>query len=311
LLWNDGRRASSAWFVGMLSILISTGCASAQRAPVPEAAKRDASTPQASASAKPQAAEPKAAAPKKLEPFTETIPGSLVTFDMVPITAPLAKPDGGATSAEAPTKSFWISKHEVTWDAFDIFVFRLDLSEKERTLDGRDAQSRPSKPYGAPDRGFGHAGYPALGMTYHSAQMYCEWLSKKTGKKYRLPTEVEWQHAALAGAAQTPPALGADALAKVAWYWDNAEDKTHPVGKKEANGFGVHDTLGNVAEWVTGRDGTPAAMGGSYDDEAKEVTIGSRKLPKPEWNATDPQNPKSKWWLSDAPFIGFRVVCEE
>ncbi len=73
----------------------------------------------------------------------------------------------------------------------------------------------------------------------------------------------------------------------------------------------MHDILGNVAEWVTGRDGAPVAMGGSYDDDAKDVTIGSRKFPKPEWNATDPQNPKSKWWLSDAPFIGFRVVCEE
>jgi formylglycine-generating enzyme required for sulfatase activity len=295
MFWNGRRRGVARPLAIMLSILVTAGCASAQRT---------APTSQPSANAQPQAA-------AKLEPFTETIPGSLIAFEMVPIPVSLKKPDAGATAAETPEKAFWISKHEVTWDAFDIFVFRLDLSEKERTLDGRGAISRPSKPYGAPDRGFGHAGYPALGMTYHSAQMYCEWLSKKTGKKYRLPTEVEWQHAALGGSAQAPAAMGVDELAKVAWYWDNAEDKTHPVGKKDANGFGVHDMLGNVAEWATGRDGTPVAMGGSYDDEPKDVTIGSRKLPKPEWNATDPQNPKSKWWLSDAPFVGFRVVCED
>lgn len=294
----DRCRASRPLVIVLLSIVISTGCATAQRAD---------STSDASSSAKSQAA----AEPKKLEPFTETIPGSLVTFEMVPIPGRVVEPGPGGTSADFPAKSFWISKHEVTWDAFDIFVFRLDLTEKERTLEGRDAKSRPSKPYGAPDRGFGHAGYPALGMTYHSAQMYCEWLSKKTGKKYRLPTEAEWQYAAIAGAEQTPAALGPDALSKVAWFWDNAEDKTHPVGKKEPNGWGLHDMLGNVAEWVTGRDGTPVAMGGSYDDDAEDVTVGSRKLPKPEWNATDPQNPKSKWWLSDAPFIGFRVVCED
>ncbi len=301
---DDRRRASRPLGIVLLSIVISTGCVTAQREASTQEAPAPASAP-ADAPAKPQAA------PKKLEPFTQTIPGSLVTFDMVPIQGRVARTGPGGTSAEFPAESFWIGKHEVTWDAFDIFVFRMDLTEKERTLDGRDAKSRPSKPYGAPDRGFGHAGYPALGMTYHSAQMYCQWLSKKTGKKYRLPTEVEWQYAAIAGAEQTPAAMGPDALAKGAWYWDNAEDKTHPVGKKEPNPWGLHDMLGNVAEWVTGRDGTAVAMGGSYDDDPEDVTIGSRKLPKPEWNATDPQNPKSKWWLSDAPFIGFRVVCEE
>ncbi|HEV2292612.1 MAG TPA: SUMF1/EgtB/PvdO family nonheme iron enzyme [Tepidisphaeraceae bacterium] len=307
-LLDERGGATGPLVIALLSIVLSIGCAQAQRSSSPssDVKRNHASTSDASASATPQAAEP-----KKLEPFTETIPGSLVQFEMVPIQGRVAAPGPGGTSVEFPAKSYWIGKHEVTWDAFDIFVFRLDLSEKERTLEGRDAQSRPSKPYGAPDRGFGHAGYPALGMTYHSAQMYCQWLSEKTGKKYRLPTELEWQYAAVADVEQTPPALGPEALAKVAWFWDNAEDKTHPVGKKEPNAWGLHDMLGNVAEWVRGRDGTPVAMGGSYDDDAKDVTIGSRKLPKPEWNATDPQNPKSKWWLSDAPFIGFRVVCEE
>ena len=301
---GQSSSSSCGWvIVALLSGILSTGCAHAQQE------KGANSTSNGPASAKPQAAAAadSAPAPKALKPFAEKIPNSLITFDMVPVTGKVAKP--GAEATDAPAKSFWISKHEVTWDAFDIFLFRLDMTEAERTQIGRDAQLRPSKPYGAPDRGFGHAGYPALAMTYHSADMYCKWLSQKTGKKYRLPTEAEWQYACIAGAERAPSS--ADELGKVAWYWDNAEDKTHDVGKKQPNGWGIYDMLGNVAEWATGRDGNPVACGGSYDDEAKDVTPMSRKLPTKEWDATDPQNPKSKWWLSDAPFIGFRVVCEE
>jgi hypothetical protein len=52
-------------------------------------------------------------------------------------------------------------------------------------------------------------------------------------------------------------------------------------------------------------------MGGSYDSDAKEVHCGAKKTQTPDWNSTDPQNPKSKWWLSDGPFVGFRIVCEQ
>src|SRR5439155_730769 len=91
---------------------------------------------------------------------------------------------GTAMPGERP---FWIGKTEVTWDEYDIWAFRLDLTPRERSS-GVDATARPSRPYGAPDRGFGHHGYPALAMTYFAAQTYCAWLSVKTGKKYRLPT---------------------------------------------------------------------------------------------------------------------------
>jgi formylglycine-generating enzyme required for sulfatase activity len=229
---------------------------------------------------------------------------------MIPIPVKPVEPGPGGTAPDVPTKSFWIGKTEVTWDMFDIWVFGLDLTEKQR-VEGFDAKSRPSKPYGAPDRGFGHAGYPALAMSYHSAELYCKWLSEKTGRKFRLPTEAEWEYACMAGkpadAQESDPAK----LDKVAWYWDNANDKTHGVATKAANGFGIHDMLGNVAEWCAGRDGTPVVRGGSYDDEAKDVGCAARKLPSDAWNATDPQNPKSEWWLADGPFIGFRVVCED
>ena len=249
----------------------------------------------------------RADAPKRLEPFTQQIPETLVKFEMVPITVKPIEPGPGGSTPDVPAKSFWIGKHEVTWDMFDVWAFQLDLTEKQRA-EGVDAKSRPSKPYGAPDRGFGHAGYPALAMSYHSAELYCKWLSAKTGRKFRLPTEAEWEYACMAGEPDT--AADAAKLDKVAWYWDNSDDKTHPVGKKEANEWGLFDMLGNAAEYIVGNDGKPMACGGSYDDKAEDVTCGARKSQNPDWNSTDPQNPKSKWWLSDGPFVSFRIVCE-
>ena len=214
-----------------------------------------------------------------------------------------------SSSGEAPVKvgPFWIGKTEVTWDAYDIFVFRLDLTEQQKT-EGVDATSRPSKPYGAPDRGFGHQGYPALGVTFYAAEQFCQWLSAKTGKKYRLPTEAEWEYACRAGAASEEKP---ESLDRTAWYWENADDKTHPVGTKAPNAWGLYDMLGNVAEWCRGADGTPVVRGGSYNDRAAKVGVTARALQTPAWNATDPQNPKSKWWLANAPFVGFRVLREE
>jgi hypothetical protein len=73
--------------------------------------------------------------------------------------------------------------------------------------------------------------------------------------------------------------------------------------------------LGNVAEYVTildePKDAKPTACGGSYDDKAENISSSSRKTQDPTWNSTDPQNPKSKWWLSDGPFVGFRIVREQ
>jgi formylglycine-generating enzyme required for sulfatase activity len=261
-------------------------------------------------------AAPRAPAQNTRKPYVETIPGTAVKFEMVPIpAAPVSVADvRGGAAGQKKVKALWMGKTEVTWDAYDIFAFRLDQSQAEQARGAApntaDATSRPSKPYGAPDRGFGHQGYAAIGMTYQAAQEYCRWLSGKTGKKYRLPTEAEWEYAARAGMPKAGP-LPKSELDKYAWYWDNAEDKTQPVGTKLPNAWGLHDMLGNVAEWCAGAGGKPVVRGGSYNDKADDVHAGARAVQTPEWNATDPQNPKSKWWLADAPFVGFRVVREE
>ncbi|MDQ3813463.1 MAG: formylglycine-generating enzyme family protein [Armatimonadota bacterium] len=273
----------------------------------------------ASVRAAEQAATQASPTTEKREAYEEKIPGTLVKFTMVPIPGgryPMAYPTEEGTPGavhEIEIKPFWMGKAEVTWDEFDIFVFRLDLSEAERAEGAeasKDATTRPSKPYGAPDRGFGHKGYAALAMTYHSAEMYCEWLSRKTGKKYRLPTEAEWEWAHFAGEWKSAPP-DADALDKVAWYWDNAEDMTHAVASKQPNAWGLFDTLGNVWEWCTGVDGKPVVKGGGFLSKADKVHGRARMLQTPAWNETDPQDPKSKWWLANAPFVGFRVVRED
>ena len=89
---------------------------------------------------------------------------------------------------------------------------------------------------------------PVTSVSWKEAQEFCLELSEKEGVAYRLPTEAEWERACRAGRAD-PPIAGPD-LADVAWYADNSGEATHPVGQRKANAWGLHDVLGNVAEWT-------------------------------------------------------------
>jgi len=247
-----------------------------------------------------------AAACARPENYTETIRDTLVRFDMVGVPGgeiEIADPAAPGAKKRVKIAPFWIGKTEVTWDEYDVFVFRLDEPETMRA-DAKDAVSRPSKPYGMADRGFGHKGYPVINESFLGAEAYCRWLSAKTGKKYRLPTEAEWEYACRAGM----PDPDKTALERMAWFW---QDKTQPVGKKSPNAWGIHDMLGNVAEWCTDLAGKPVLCGGAWDDMARDVKATARRRQEESWQANDPQNPKSKWWFSDAPFAGFRVVRTE
>ena len=88
---------------------------------------------------------------------------------------------------------------------------------------------------------------PVTSVSWKDAQEFCLNLSRKEGATYRLPTEAEWEYACRAGSAD---GAGGTDLAAVAWYADNSEGTTHPTAQKEANLWGLHDMLGNAAEWT-------------------------------------------------------------
>jgi formylglycine-generating enzyme required for sulfatase activity len=212
---------------------------------------------------------------------------------------------------EHQIKPIWIGQHEVTWDEYEVFYLLLDVpprGRREAQVEAERNQSRPSRPYAPPDRGWGRGTRPAGSMQYLCAKAYCDWLSSITGHRYRLPTEAEWEYACRAG--DVRPALPRPELDAAAWHFGNADDQTRPVGERRPNAWGLHDMLGNVAEWVTRPGDQPAVAGGSFQDDAEDVHPAAREPYHPRWQRNDPQIPKSLW-LSDGPHVGFRVVRED
>lgn len=242
----------------------------------------------------------------------------------------------GAEAAGEPVgvTGFWMGVHEVTDDTFRIFRRRrLDspTAASPALAFDVDAVSRPSPPYEDPAQGMSGPGRPAAGMTRHSALMYARWLSEKTGRLFRLPTEAEWEHACRLGAA-SPDAGGAPAIAALGWFADNSEGRFHEVGLRAPDALGLYDLRGNVAEWVLDTwteeglarprgpgqrvdpvaEGTPRGRGqvrgGSYRDGPEMLECTARQPEMPAWKRRDPQIPKSVWWNTDAPHVGFRLA---
>ena len=280
------------------------------------------------------------------ETTVQAIPGTEVSFEIAFVPGGsflLGSPEEeiGRDGDEGPRRTvsveaFWMGMTEVTYDVFAVFRDRrldADVGAREDVAFDADAVTRPSPPYEDPSQGMSRSGLPATGMTRLSALHFARWLSEKTGRVYRLPTEVEWEFACRAGDDGPHGSGMRDAdVRDHAWFAANSGGAFREVGVKSPNAWGIHDLLGNVAEWTldpydadfyaslpedeittnptTGHSarGRGVVRGGAFDDDLTELRCADRFEETPEWKRRDPQMPKSRWWNTDSPHVGFRVV---
>jgi formylglycine-generating enzyme required for sulfatase activity len=269
--------------------------------------------------------------------YKVTIPNTTVTYGMAPIPAgefqmgssgPNAKPDE-QPQHKVRVDAFWMQTQEVTWDSYLMFMFADQAKETEHPDPMVDALSRPTGPHLEMSFGRGNNGFPAISMTQHAANKYAQWLSAKTGEFYRLPTEAEWEYACRAGSTTDIPEAQ---LGEYAWFKANSPTPTfsdgtyHLIGTKKPNAWGLYDMLGNVMEWtldqyapytaapaenpwVKSKTSYPHVVrGGSWNDDAANVRCAVRVASDPSWKQLDPQLPKSVWYMTNAQWLGFRLV---
>jgi formylglycine-generating enzyme len=216
------------------------------------------------------------------ENFTEMIPGTNVSFNMVAISGGTfnmgspqgelyRRPDEGPVR-EVQINHFFMAEVEVTWNEYLAFFNATssqgrresELADVDESIDGI---SGATPPWGAPDQGWGMGNRPAITMTHHAAMTYCRWLSSITGKNYRLPTEAEWEYAARGGTTGpyffdgSPRDYETDGLWNRIFgpdtsvinsyvvYHENSPYRTQPPSFVKANPFGLKNMLGNVAEF--------------------------------------------------------------
>jgi formylglycine-generating enzyme required for sulfatase activity/nitrate/TMAO reductase-like tetraheme cytochrome c subunit len=218
--------------------------------------------------------------------FIEMIPGTSTDFEMIAIpggTFSIGSPESESyrKDDEGPQKKvrvdrFWMGKSEVSWEEYDLFLRETGVqgrSEDQHQYANQsglvDAVSGPTPPYGNPDQGWGRGKRPAITMTYFAAQQYCKWLSEKTGKTYRLPTEAEWEYACRGGTSDAyffesePEQLSENRLWNQLFGSDttkinqhvkyslNSQGKTHLPQSVKNNPFGLVHMLGNVREFCS------------------------------------------------------------
>lgn len=159
-------------------------------------------------------------------------------------------------------------RHRVTLEGFSIGKHEVSFAEYDRFARATGRRLPHDERWGRGDR-------PVINVSWNDANAYTAWLSKQTGKKYRLPTESEWEFAIRGGSedqrwwgseSDTAPANCFNCGSR----WDGS--RTAPVGSFVANAFGLHDMAGNVQEWV--QDCYHAGYAGAPDDGSAWLTPG-------------------------------------
>jgi formylglycine-generating enzyme required for sulfatase activity len=285
-----------------------------------------------------------------MKDYVSKIPKTGVPYEMVAIRGgeflmgsppdePKRKDDEGP-QVRVKVSPFWMARYETSWDQYDPFM----ISKRPRNKDGTllypqhlkdptpaDFVSSPTSPYTEMDFNMGYEGFPAICMTHHAANKFCEWLSFQTGHFYRLPTEAEWEYACRAGTtgSYSCPTTELEQFAVL----DPKQIRVgyEKIGAKRPNPWGLHDMHGNVMEWCLDQyrrnaysqwEGNPVvdprtrpktryprvARGGSWYDPEEELRSARRIPSSPDWQTQDPELPKSLWYLTDAHWLGFRVV---
>ena len=278
-----------------------------------------------------------------LKPYEQNVPGTEVKFKMVPITGgsfTIGSPasEKGRDEDEGPQKKvqlsgFWMGEKEVSFAEWDAFFKNMNVPQtKEISV---DAVSRPTAQYIDLTWGMGRDNrHPTNSMSQQAALMYCKWLYDNTGVFYRLPTEAEWEYACRAGTQNATP-FGNDPakLVSYGYFAENSDGKFQKTASLKPNAWGLYDMLGNLNEWTLdqylpdayaklpanakdplvppGSKYPKVVRGGSYLDPAEELRCANRIASDASWNKRDPQIPKSKWWLTDGMFMGFRLVRPE
>jgi formylglycine-generating enzyme required for sulfatase activity len=172
--------------------------------------------------------------------------------------------DGAPEMVMVPAGRFWMGsregqgldyerpRHEVTIpQAFAVGRYPVTFEEWDFAQADKDwkkiTHTDPRKPKEA---GWGRDRRPAIDVSWLDARAYVKWLSHKSGQPYRLLSEAEWEYACRAGSeAAYCFGDGTGELGDYAWYEGNSNVRTHPVGEKKPNAFGLYDMHGNVWEW--------------------------------------------------------------